>query len=1076
MGIDSIADIIATQKSVKHSSQSDLIATERSPAPRVSAGVATERHPQNQGGSLVQLPESQGSSEDVAAASQLPAKEVTPEQPIQGESLQAAIGGFYRSISRLESGIMADETMTKDEYVRIRQQVLAAAKKDHDIFIQLNRLIIRLKKIELQKDNHGNPPAVILMITASDGRLVQVTVTETSLDISEAQSTNSESQAAAEKQSARIGAFFRLLQVVSIASESNGNEVIQENNPDGTVKTPRTDVMSSLGEFFDPSQSQAPEIIPGLWDQIKAARKIELYKNYQKNFPAVILSLVTNDNKIVRVVVTEKSVCRSSEAAENEKLDLLDCAVAQLPDGGELVMIRAELNTNSGASEVTHVLRTDPKMLTQLISYDVGAHDKTLEIQHLTARNVIGKTRHQGLGYDYELEDVEYDYLGTVLELSKTESLPQQPSEMANVSERLNYRLAEAAYKSYLLCLPGKKTGWITDRHVVSVISNAKKINNVLPGQDDDPASLVFTTNIRTYKLRYSPAQTNEAIGAWAFAESQADRVDQITIETNINEFIYRSLARSDFIRNYFGAKLQIPSDLRSDVIVNEIADFLPKVKLNDDPVFFVLLQQQLALIAQQVRVKLRQLWDIYNKHNDSTSKKEINSNLNLVEKIINNAKVLALPEEIKAKKWGETGHGLTAENVVRPVDLSPPDILGKVNRVFVKDPNRYKPSMGGPIEVFETEHVKKIRQDLEIATNLTLKKDLQQQLYKALLPYYESKAHREKLLYDHARLALGDLHVTPTMYVVGTNMSGSEPGAGEPTLHTYQMPVERVCLLPLNFEFKKNDETEMTRFYEFNRTLLDPHPGIFSTERDSPLYKSVFDNAKQHEVALKEFYVAYVEAMLMGYVPDIQLNGATNEVNNSILFGQNAGYTKDAKGQEHVQILDFGTLRVNLFDVKAKMQLRQAIDQHKQEGQLAIEIIKSNSGPKLRLAEWYKTKLKEVWWDMANRLATELKETNAGVNNQQEVILENPFSGVKQVNYDILEHKYQLAVPMTGATDHFPMNKFTERDLVQYIELCCCGGYRLSNLRDRDAKYFAELETVRKWSGSEQYGTVVTV
>lgn len=149
-------------------------------------------------------------------------------------------------------------------------------------------------------------------------------------------------------------------------------------------------------------------------------------------------------------------------------------------------------------------------------------------------------------------------------------------------------------------------------------------------------------------------------------------------------------------------------------------------------------------------------------------------------------------------------------------------------------------------------------------------------------------------------------------------------------------------------------------------------------SESKDPNEKILAAIISERQPALHDFYRAYIEAILLGVIPDLRYWPATHKTGQEIglLFSENIGIVSDKQGGEKVVIFDFSSPRklINLSP-EARQRLKNLIDQKRSGDKPELPIILTRMifdfdeggkgfGTDVTIAPWYEEALRKELGD----------------------------------------------------------------------------------------------------------------
>ena len=301
--------------------------------------------------------------------------------------------------------------------------------------------------------------------------------------------------------------------------------------------------------------------------------------------------------------------------------------------------------------------------------------------------------------------------------------------------------------------------------------------------------------------------------------------------------------------------------------------------------------------------------------------------------------------------------------------------------------------------------------------------------------------AKRKQEEYLNYQACFGKEHVAQTYYTVGTDISYHHP-----QVHIYQEDVGETMphalgqykAIPLekpDYRQVRKEKLEAMKVKGFNQ--LDPNDLAEST---------IAENLRKHQEALQRFYPSYVEALLMGFVPDLQYYDEKDEYTDvGLMFNDNLGIGTDSDGVERVKVFDFGEPRFDVLTLASRQRLRALIEEHKENGQLPIcntirRNIDSETGKPIgkpwpgirRLADWYEEALR--------------KEISESLEEKQPVGIYMVKSEKKE---EILEEIIRDIIRNVGCVHQdTPKNRYY-KDLEAFRRLCNASKYETQVIVD---------------------------
>lgn len=238
----------------------------------------------------------------------------------------------------------------------------------------------------------------------------------------------------------------------------------------------------------------------------------------------------------------------------------------------------------------------------------------------------------------------------------------------------------------------------------------------------------------------------------------------------------------------------------------------------------------------------------------------------------------------------------------------------------------------------------------------------------KSLCPFeeVEETAQRQKEAYLSARSALGKENIAKTLIMIGHPRGKN----GKVQKEKIAVQVLQEKAEPLTIAQISSLEGDLIANLRKIKDILfkgDLKIGSWESSKYFPIRDWLEDN----EEIVREFYIAYIEAVLLGYVPDIQFD-KSGTLDIGLLFSKNIGIVKRGEEKQRLVLFDFGDPRIDVLSPEARQRLRSLIEKKKKEGHLPIEYIScrkvdttggvktEDSEESVRLADWYKKALEK--------------------------------------------------------------------------------------------------------------------
>lgn len=264
---------------------------------------------------------------------------------------------------------------------------------------------------------------------------------------------------------------------------------------------------------------------------------------------------------------------------------------------------------------------------------------------------------------------------------------------------------------------------------------------------------------------------------------------------------------------------------------------------------------------------------------------------------------------------------------------------------------------------------------------------------------------------YKIFKVAFAD-HAADTQFIVGSSRDDEGKDRGDILVQAVQ---EGVKVFPSSFL----DQAIKGITPEARDSLLRRAKGKTLQE----LRESEDSNEKilaaiisEHQPALHDFYRAYIEAILLGVIPDLKYwpdphKSGGQEV--GLLFSENIGIVSDKQGGEKVVIFDFGSPRKLIhLSPEARQRLKNLIDQKRSADEPELPIILTRTivtydyeggayVTDVTIAPWYEEALKK-----------ELGENDNYVFFLQEVFRKYHYNNERFGKYDDLSSTHGIGNP----------------------------------------------------------------
>ncbi len=323
---------------------------------------------------------------------------------------------------------------------------------------------------------------------------------------------------------------------------------------------------------------------------------------------------------------------------------------------------------------------------------------------------------------------------------------------------------------------------------------------------------------------------------------------------------------------------------------------------------------------------------------------------------------------------------------------------------------------------------------------------------------------------YESAQLCFGEDHVTRSEFVIGHSISGRESGKKTPEVHLYQEKMDggdlnSVLIMPIEETLMKRVIAQAPRRSddrdkEYIRRLKETRAKIITEIRDKkpselneddPIESHIKRQLERIRVALKDFYTAYVQSVLLGYIPDLGYlyTDSIDQISAGMIFGGNVGIATDSKtGKIQLKLLDWGVPRLDVLTNESRKRLKELTESKKKEGRLPVDIIK-----------------KETFISVKEDSTEELDLTKRTYS------LGNPEYQLADWYRNALLRELKISLATKTCPDFI---KSPER-MVQLIEnIVSRKDVRMTETPSAFYETFNDLETVRRLAEAEIYGTSV--
>lgn len=266
---------------------------------------------------------------------------------------------------------------------------------------------------------------------------------------------------------------------------------------------------------------------------------------------------------------------------------------------------------------------------------------------------------------------------------------------------------------------------------------------------------------------------------------------------------------------------------------------------------------------------------------------------------------------------------------------------------------------------------------------------------------------------YQIFKIAFAD-HAADTQFIVGSSRDEKGKDRGDILVQAVQ---ERVKVFPSSFldqaikGITPEARDSLLRKAK-EKTLLELR------ESKDPNEKILAAIISEHQPALHDFYRAYIDAILLGVIPDLRYwpdphKSGGQEV--GLLFSENIGIVSDEQGGEKVVVFDFGSPR-KLIDLspEARQRLKNLIDWKRSGDKPELPIILTRTivnyydnedgkayDTDVTIAPWYEEALRR-----------ELGENDDYINFLQDVFRKQHYSNERFGNYDDLSSTHGIGNP----------------------------------------------------------------
>ncbi|OGG19929.1 hypothetical protein A3J20_01875 [Candidatus Gottesmanbacteria bacterium RIFCSPLOWO2_02_FULL_42_29] len=318
--------------------------------------------------------------------------------------------------------------------------------------------------------------------------------------------------------------------------------------------------------------------------------------------------------------------------------------------------------------------------------------------------------------------------------------------------------------------------------------------------------------------------------------------------------------------------------------------------------------------------------------------------------------------------------------------------------------------------------------------------------------------ADKLNLNYKNFKAAFGD-HVADTQFIVGSSRDEEGKDMGNILVQAVQEGVRVFPHSNLYDAIKGITNKELDNLFREakGKTLQELR------ESNNPHENELARIISYHLPALHDFYRAYIEAALLGVIPDLKYwpdpDKRTRAHEAGLLFSDNIGIVSDKQGREKVVIFDFGSPRKLIkLSPEARQRLKNLIDQKRSGNKPELPIILKREFVESKYDDYHGASVQIASW-FENALREELEEYEYdSLVNFLERVFQRRHSNKKDARYEDL--------PFNDLRFRSGVEAPTDKLRIDPME----------GLEWEDYNFIYELEAWSKLTGAPLYATEVVV